>query len=152
MRDEKIVIWHRPFFPLESVRTIEAHTRTKYVLSSENKHGAKIDLFYQERPDWAKGHGHLLGVTANNSNQALLINGRELDGSVINCIQGKLGMYYSSYHYDYVEVEGKFIDGGRSYTRASSSIDLSILIQDGQIIYMHGAVLVPMRDIENKYR
>jgi hypothetical protein len=105
----------------DQIKKVEKHYNAKYVMDAclRNRDGGWVNfpaaIFYTEN---AHPEGSNYFALYINDDGLRITNGESAvkDVSFTGFVYNE-EVWYSSYRHDYVGVDGKFIDGGRDYTR-----------------------------------
>lgn len=123
----------------------------KWIEAVENRYGVtyvgfydipnrdNVYVFYQENPKTELGHSHYMGVFFDLDNTPWVTNAKSITEAVYPAIQLKDGSFIvSRYRHNFVEKDGKFIDGGLAYTRSNTSSNAYMKVIDGKEIFYAG--------------
>lgn len=119
------IVNHRPQYDVEAVckdYSEKDGVPVKYVCTTDIRASdAPADIFYRETPHPEFGNRYF-GLYYDNYRGHTYIFGADMvEDLEFGMIEHEGGYYYSQSHHDFVSVaEGKIIDGGRAYVRASS--------------------------------
>ena len=132
-------IQHYPLFDIakvEKLYTEKDGVEVKYVCTTAiQEHAAQAaDIFYRATPHPEFGNRYF-ALYHNAMSGSLMITGADqVENFEFGMIEDADGKYYYSQHrHDYKVIEGKMIDGGRSYVRSSGKVDV-FKIQDGKFV------------------
>ena len=78
-----------------------------------------VDVFYQPNPDTAKGHTHYFGMFYRDDVLYITEASTAFSDPIAGIVTDDGEVIVSRYRHDYVEKDGRMIDGGRDYTRSS---------------------------------
>lgn len=133
-------------FGQEQIKVIEENYGAKYMgyWCTQRLNGGwnerPVDVFYQPNPDTEKGHTHYFGMFVQGGDvyitDATSAFGDPITGII--CEDGEV--IVSRYRHDYVEKDGRMIDGGRDYVRASLHLSATITVVDGEFIIEENVV------------
>ena len=121
------------WFKKDGIRKIEEKYGAKYMgyWCTKRPNGgwneSPVDVFYVENPDTSKGHTNYFGMfiktdpyTGKSTGQVYITEASTAFSDPIAGIPTDDGeVIVSRYRHDYVEKDGRMIDGGRDYVRAS---------------------------------
>jgi len=80
------------------------------------------DIFYRDTPHPTFNNKYF-GLTYNHLDQLVIFNADTVENLNFSMFEDDKGFYhYSSYRHHFNKVDGKFVDGGRSYTRTNTSV------------------------------
>ena len=136
------------WFKKDSIRKIEEKYGARYMgyWATKNSRGgwndSPVDVFYQPNPDTSKGHTHYFGMfiktdpySGEGSGSVYITEASSAFSDVIAGIPTDDGeVIVSRYRHDYVEKDGRMIDGGRDYTRSSVHRSVSITVDGDKFI------------------
>jgi hypothetical protein len=108
----------------------------KYVCTSAlGDEAIAMDIFYRETPHPEFGNRYF-GLYQNPfTKQVMITNADNIEKQHFSMIQDKKGdFHYSAHRHDYKLVDGKMIDGGRSYLRTNTSELHHFYIKDGEFV------------------
>lgn len=133
-------IQHEPLFDtakVEQLYTEKDGVEVKYVCTSAvQEHAAfAADIFYRATPHPQFGNHYFalyLNPHADNA-QIMITNADQIENFEFGMIDNDGKYYYSQHRHDYKVIEGKMIDGGRSYIRTSGGAEV-FKIQDGKFV------------------
>lgn len=124
-------IQHEPLFETEKI--VEHYTKkdgvpVKYVCTSAL--GAQefaVDVFYRDTPHPQFGNRYF-GIYRNMyaaGAQIMITNADKIEDLEFGMVEDDSGtLHYSAHRHDYKMIDGKMIDGGRAYIRASGPVDV----------------------------
>lgn len=133
-----IDIKHEPLFDTKKVETIYSEkdgVDVTYVCTTDLRASdVPMDVFYRATPHPEFGNRYF-GLYWDRVRDCTMITNadivEELEFGMVD-VEGKY--YYSRSHHDYRAFDnGKMIDGGRQYIRASGAVDV-FKIQDGEFV------------------
>jgi hypothetical protein len=78
-----------------------------------------VDVFYQPDPDTTKGHTHYFGMFYRDDVLYITEASTAFSDPIAGIPTDDGEVIVSRYRHDYVEKDGRMIDGGRDYTRSS---------------------------------
>jgi hypothetical protein len=99
-----------------------------------------VDVFYQPNPDTSKGHTHYFGMFIktdpfSGESTPYITEASTAFVDPISGIPTDDGeVIVSRYRHDYVEKDGRMIDGGRDYTRGSGGKFVTVTVKDGEFV------------------
>jgi hypothetical protein len=123
------------WFKQEGIRKIEEKYGAKYMgyWATKNSRGgwndSPVDVFYQPKPDTSKGHTHYFGMfietdpyTGQSTGSVYITEASSAFSESITGVLTDSGeVIVSRYRHNYVEKQGKMIDGGRDYIRSNAA-------------------------------
>lgn len=98
-----------------------------------------VDVFYNANPDVSKGHSNYFGIYRQNGTLMICDAKSAFVDPLIGlpCEDGEV--LISKYRHDYVEKDGKSIDGGRDYLRTSNIAEcINVFVIDGEFKFNDG--------------
>lgn len=121
------------WFKKDGISKIEEKYSAKYMgywctkSPRGNWNESPVDVFYVENPDTSKGHTNYFGMfiktdpyTGKSTDSVYITEASTAFSDPIAGIPTDDGeVIVSRYRHDYVEKDGRMIDGGRDYVRAS---------------------------------
>lgn len=121
--DEWPVIKHHPKLNTEKVCALYSEkdgVPVKYVCTTALGGGVRtVDVFYRPTPHPEFGNRYF-GLYRTTDGQLMITNADVVESLEFGMIQADNGeWHYSQHRHDYVEVDGKVIDGGRAYMRGN---------------------------------
>ena len=134
-------IQHYPLFDIakvEKLYTEKDGVEVKYVCTTAVQQHAEFaaDVFYRATPHPQFGNRYFAiyrNPYADNAS-IMITNADRVEDFEFGMIEDADGKYYYSQHrHDYKVIEGKMIDGGRSYIRSGGRVDV-FKIQDGKFV------------------
>ena len=105
-----------------------------------------VDVFYQPNPDTSLGHTNYFGMfiktdpyTGKSTGSVYITEASSVFSDPIAGIPTDDGeVIVSRYRHDYVEKDGRMIDGGRDYTRSSAHQSVIITVDGDQFVVSEG--------------
>jgi hypothetical protein len=136
------------WFKSPSISKIEEKYGAKYMgywcTKSPRGHWneSPVDVFYQPNPDTSLGHTHYFGMfiktdpyTGNSSGEVYITEASTAFSDPIAGIPTADGeVIVSRYRHDYVEKDGRMIDGGRDYTRSSGHRTVTVTVDGDKFV------------------
>lgn len=136
------------WFKKDGIRKIEEKYGAKYMgywcTKSPRGHWneSPVDVFYQPNPDTSKGHTNYFGMfirtdpfTGEGSGSVYITEASSAFSDPIAGIPTDDGeIIVSRYRHDYVEKDGRMIDGGRDYTRSSMHPTVRITVDGDRFV------------------
>ena len=136
------------WFKKAGIQKIEEKYGAKYMgyWAIKNSRGgwndSPVDVFYQPNPDTSKGHTHYFGMfirtdpySGEGTGSVYITEASTAFSEPIAGIPTDDGeVIVSRYRHDYVEKDGRMIDGGRDYTRRSLHPTVTVTIDGDQFI------------------
>jgi len=128
------------WFAKESIRQIEENYGAKYMgyWTIKNKFGnwgeSPVDVFYQPNPDTSKGHTHYFGMFSRHESVFITEASSAFSEPIAGIPTDDGEVIVSRYRHDYVEKDGRMIDGGRDYTRSSMHPIVQITVDGDKFI------------------
>jgi hypothetical protein len=127
----KIII--RSQFEKHVISKLEEKYNAKYVCDSSEREGViPISIFYTETPH-PKGSNYI-GIALNDKGM-VIFNAKDIaDIPIFGVMVGK-NIIYSVHRHDFHELNGIYIDGGRSYTRTNASKEdiVNLVVDKGEL-------------------
>ncbi len=93
-----------------------------------------VDVFYQPNPDIEKGHKNYFGMFVQDGTVWITDATSAFSDTITGIICEDGEVIVSRYRHDYVEKDGRMIDGGRDYVRASLHPSASVTVVDGNFV------------------
>ena len=130
-----INIQHDPIFDVGIITehyTVKDGVPVTYVCTTDlNASDVPVDVYYRKTPHPEFGN-HYFGLYYDHVRDHLMITNADIVESLeFGMIEVDGKYYYSQSHHDYKVVEGKMIDGGRTYIRSSGGA-ISMHIKNGK--------------------
>lgn len=136
------------WFKSAGIRKIEEKYNAKYMgywctkRPSGGWNESPVDVFYVENPDTSKGHTNYFGMfiktdpyTGESTGSVYITEASTAFSEPIAGIPTDDGeVIVSRYRHDYVEKDGRMIDGGRDYTRSSMHPTVTITVAGNQFV------------------
>ena len=127
---------HSPTFNTDKVCALYSekdNVPVKYVCTSAIDHGTHaIDIFYRDTPHPEFGNRYF-GLYYDTAHVLMITNADAIESLEFGMIQRGDGVWhYSRHRHDYVDVDGKVIDGGRAYMRGNGFEAFRIM--DGEFV------------------
>ena len=135
------------------------HLNEQQIRIAEDKYGAKymgywctkrpdgkswnerpVDVFYQPAPDVAKGHTHYFGLLIQGGTLYITNAASAFEEPITGIICEDGEVIVSRYRHDYVEKDGRMIDGGRDYVRASLHVSANITVDCDKFVITENVV------------
>jgi hypothetical protein len=113
------------WFKKDGIRKIEEKYGAKYMgfWATKNSRGywneSPVDVFYQPNPDTSKGHTHYFGMFVRDDSVYITEASTAFSDPISGIPTDDGEVIVSRYRHDYVTKDGRMIDGGRDYVRAS---------------------------------
>jgi hypothetical protein len=144
------------WFKKAGIQKIEEKYGAKYMgyWATKNSRGywneSPVDVFYQPNPDTSKGHTHYFGMfikndpfTGEGTGSVYITEASSAFSDPISGIPTDDGeVIVSRYRHDYVTKDGRMIDGGRDYVRASMHPTVMVTVDGDRF------VIVEREDVE----
>lgn len=114
------MIDHRPLTNTQQVIAIHSEKEQvpiTYVCTTE-LHGVLMDVFYRSTPHPEFGNRYF-GISFRGD-KSYIHDADTVEQLSFDCIEDNGIYYYSQHRHDFFSINGKFIDGGRDYTRTNS--------------------------------
>jgi hypothetical protein len=134
------------YFSQGQIRVIEEKYGAKYMgpwCTQRLKGGwneRPVDVFYQPNPDIEKGHKHYFGMLVQDGTVWITDATSAFSDTITGIICEDGEVIVSRYRHDYIEKDGRMIDGGRDYVRASLHPSASITVVDGEFVIKENVV------------
>lgn len=136
------------WFKKDGIRKIEEKYGAKYMgyWCTKSPRGywneSPVDVFYQPNPDTSKGHTHYFGMfikndpfTGEGSGSVYITEASTAFSEPISGIPTDDGeVIVSRYRHDYVTKDGRMIDGGRDYVRASMHPTVMVTVDGDRFV------------------
>ncbi len=136
------------WFKKDGIRKIEEKYGAKYMgyWATRNSRGnwneSPVDVFYQPNPDTSKGHTHYFGMfikndpfTGEGTGSVYITEASSAFSDPISGIPTPDGeVIVSRYRHDYVTKDGRMIDGGRDYVRASMHPTVMVTVDGDKFV------------------
>ena len=113
------------WFKAEGIRKIEEMKGATYMgywatkSPNGNWNEQPVDVFYQPNPDTAAGHTHYFGMFRRDDNVYITEASTAFSDPITGVLTDSGEIIVSRYRHNYVEKQGKMIDGGRDYIRSN---------------------------------
>ena len=134
------MIKHEPLFDTEKVEKLYTEkdgVDVKYVCTSAlGGQDFAVDVFYRPtpHPDFGNRYFGLYRNMFAADAPIMITNADVIEDLEFAMIKDNNGDYhYSAHRHDYKSIDGKMIDGGRAYVRASGYVE-SFRVKDGEMI------------------
>jgi hypothetical protein len=130
-------IKHEPIFKTDAMAehySKKDGVAVKYVCTSAlGSEAQAMDIFYRDTPHPEFGNRYF-GLFIDRLDRVTITNADRIEGAKFAMIEDSEGnLHYSAHRHDYKTVDGKMIDGGRAYIRASGAVEL-YKVCDGEIV------------------
>lgn len=128
------------WFKKAGIQTIEEKYGAKYMgywctqRPSGGWNESPVDVFYQPNPDTSKGHTHYFGMFLRNESVYITEASSAFKDPISGIVTDDGEVIVSRYRHDYVEKDGRMIDGGRDYTRCSMHPTVMITVDGDQFV------------------
>ncbi len=136
------------WFKSAGIRKIEENYGAKYMgyWCTKRPNGgwndSPVDVFYQPNPDTTKGHTHYFGMfikrdpySGEGTGSVYITEASTAFSEPIAGIPTNDGeVIVSRYRHDYVEKDGRMIDGGRDYTRSSMHPTVTVTVDGDKFV------------------
>ena len=136
------------WFKKAGIQKIEENYGAKYMgywctkRPSGGWNESPVDVFYVPNPDTSKGHTNYFGMfiktdpfTGESTGTVYITEASTAFSDPISGIPTSDGeVIVSRYRHDYVEKDGRMIDGGRDYTRSSMHPTVRITVDGDQFV------------------
>lgn len=93
-----------------------------------------VDVFYQPNPDTSKGHTNYFGMFVRDESVYITEASTAFKDPISGIVTDDGEVIVSRYRHDYVEKDGRMIDGGRDYTRASMHPTVMVTVNGDQFV------------------
>ena len=90
-------------------------------LDGKSWNESPVDVFYQPNPDTSKGHTHYFGMFVQQGSVWITEASTAFSDPITGVLTESGEVIVSRYRHDYVEKDGKMIDGGRDYVRSNAA-------------------------------
>ena len=125
-------IKHHPIFNIKTIAEFYSEKDgvpvTYVCTSAPNKEATyAADIFYRETPHPDFGNRYF-GLYSNMENKIMITNVDMIEDLTFSMIEGVNGWEYSQHRWDYRQVGGYAIDGGRSYTKLVGDIHTPVKV------------------------
>ena len=106
----------------------------KYVCTSALSSEARaMDIFYRATPHPQFGNRYF-GLYIDQLDRVMITNADAIEDAHFAMIEDANGdLHYSAHRHDYKTVDGKMVDGGRAYVRASGAT-IPYRVVDGELV------------------
>ena len=129
------------WFKKAGIQKIEENYGAKYMgywctkRPSGGWNESPVDVFYVPNPDTSKGHTHYFGMFVRDDENVYITEASTAFSDPISGIPTPDGeVIVSRYRHDYVEKDGRMIDGGRDYVRSSMHPTVRITVDGDQFV------------------
>lgn len=128
------------WFKQAGIQTIEEKYGAKYMgywctqRPSGGWNESPVDVFYQPNPDTSKGHTHYFGMFVRDESVYITEASTAFKDPISGIVTDDGEVIVSRYRHDYVEKDGRMIDGGRDYTRASMHPTVMVTVNGDQFV------------------
>lgn len=97
-----------------------------------------VDVFYQPNPDTDKGHTHYFGMFYRSDVLYITEASTAFCEPIAGIPTDDGEVIVSRYRHNYVEKDGRMIDGGRDYTRSSVHQAVTVTVNGDQFVITEG--------------
>ncbi len=128
------------WFKKDGIRKIEEKYGAKYMgfWATKNSRGywneSPVDVFYQPNPDTSKGHTHYFGMFVRDDSVYITEAGTAFSDPISGIPTDDGEVIVSRYRHDYVTKDGRMIDGGRDYVRASMHPTVMVTVDGDRFV------------------
>lgn len=128
------------WFKQAGIQKIEEKYSAKYMgyWATKNSRGgwndSPVDVFFQPNPDISKGHTNYFGMFVRDGSVYITEASSAFADPISGIVTDDGEVIVSRYRHDYVEKDGRMIDGGRDYTRCSMHPTVMVTVSGNQFV------------------